>query len=291
MAEDDVLTFEQLRNLQQQEREKDTLHDLDDDFFDRAKDYLDRKQRIGDFKSNKEYRNARQIIEDIIDAREKKIIRLAFLSVTSGVPVNNLLSEEELLFDQVRESIREHRNDITGRLFGDGETTGGTNDSSSREQKTETDDTERAGTGSGAATDDPVGDKTSEEQTGGVSSEDLEPDQDEGVGKGSKDSGEDGSGPEQGASKDKTQDGEEYSEEEEEDEVLFGGGEDEQENDAEGTDEPDNDLVEVAIQEEVPAFMGVDMESYGPFNAGEEVMIPEENAEVLEEQGSAERLD
>lgn len=48
--------------------------------------------------------------------------------------------------------------------------------------------------------------------------------------------------------------------------------------------------VNIEILSEVPEFMGTDLESYGPFEKGEEVKIPEENAEILINRGNAEEI-
>lgn len=53
-------------------------------------------------------------------------------------------------------------------------------------------------------------------------------------------------------------------------------------------DEPEEGYDVVVINSEVPEFMGTDLESYGPFKEGEEVEIPEDNAEILVNRGSAE---
>lgn len=47
----------------------------------------------------------------------------------------------------------------------------------------------------------------------------------------------------------------------------------------------------VEIVSEVPEFMGTDLETYGPFNEGEEVKVPEENAEILVNRGNAEMIE
>jgi len=44
----------------------------------------------------------------------------------------------------------------------------------------------------------------------------------------------------------------------------------------------------VKITSDVPEFMGTDLEPYGPFEAGDEASIPEENAEILVNRGNAE---
>ncbi|MDY6761937.1 MAG: hypothetical protein SVY41_02725, partial [Candidatus Nanohaloarchaea archaeon] len=55
------------------------------------------------------------------------------------------------------------------------------------------------------------------------------------------------------------------------------------------TDDEDDGRVTVEVQERVPEFMGTDLEAYGPFEEGDEVEVPEENADVLVQQGKAER--
>lgn len=66
-----------------------------------------------------------------------------------------------------------------------------------------------------------------------------------------------------------------------------------QRTDNEETEELQEESVEegftkIEIQEEVPEFMGTDLETYGPFEEGDTATIPEENAEILINRGNAE---
>ncbi|MFB6199977.1 MAG: hypothetical protein ABEJ83_03795 [Candidatus Nanohaloarchaea archaeon] len=69
----------------------------------------------------------------------------------------------------------------------------------------------------------------------------------------------------------------------------------EQQNNEEETEEQDEDqndgFKKVEMVSDVPEFMGTDLESYGPFEEGEEAEIPEENAEILVNRGSAEMIE
>lgn len=56
-------------------------------------------------------------------------------------------------------------------------------------------------------------------------------------------------------------------------------------------DNSEDGYVKVKILSEVPEFMGTDLESYGPFEEGEEVKIPDDNAEILVNRGNAEELE
>ncbi len=56
-------------------------------------------------------------------------------------------------------------------------------------------------------------------------------------------------------------------------------------------EEDEENGIEVKIVSQVPEFMGTDLESYGPFEEGEEVTVPEENAEILVNRGNAEMIE
>lgn len=54
--------------------------------------------------------------------------------------------------------------------------------------------------------------------------------------------------------------------------------------------ETDEEYSQVRITGPVPEFMGTDLETYGPFEEGEEVKVPAENAEILVNRGNAEEI-
>ncbi len=59
-------------------------------------------------------------------------------------------------------------------------------------------------------------------------------------------------------------------------------------------EEPEEDLEEgyakVEIISHVPEFMGTDLEAYGPFEEGDNPILPEDNAEILVNRGNAEEV-
>lgn len=56
-------------------------------------------------------------------------------------------------------------------------------------------------------------------------------------------------------------------------------------------DEAEDGYMLVKIKSEVPEFMGTDLEAYGPFDEGEKVEVPEDNAEILVNRGNAELVE
>lgn len=269
MSDNDLLTFEQLRKIQSQENQQDTLQELDDSFFGKVRDYLDRKKRMGSYQHDREYVNARHIVEDIIDSRQKKILRLAFLASTSPLRVDNLLHEEEPFFDKVRESVTEHRKQLEDKVFEDDES--GPADSSMEDEGAD----EKTMEEESAPEAEPAEDA---DETGGER-EDSEED-DDGGGTGAE-SGEETKEDIRGKTTDDAEPGDagQDREDDADEELLFGGGDEE---------DPGSAGVTVEITAEVPEFMGVDMEAYGPFENGDVVELPEDNANVLVDRGSAE---
>lgn len=246
--DDDILTFEQLRNLQQQEQEKDTLHDLDEDFYARVNQYLERKKQVGDHLDNREYRNARHIVEDILDSRQKKILRLAFLSVKSDLQVDNLLPEEAAFLDRIRDQIEDHREEVEHEVF------------SFEKSDTEQEDDEEP-----VKTDDRTEDTSDDEDDDAPAAQPDEKDTSD------------------------TKDDTNLFEESTDDEKTNSDPEEESEGDSAAGD--DDTMTEIEITAEVPEFMGVDMSVYGPYEPGETTTVPEENAQVLVEKNSAERIE
>ncbi len=63
------------------------------------------------------------------------------------------------------------------------------------------------------------------------------------------------------------------------------------EEDSESVDEAEEGYSIVKTTSNVPEFMGTDLEAYGPFDEGEKVEIPDDNAEILVNRGNAERIE
>lgn len=74
----------------------------------------------------------------------------------------------------------------------------------------------------------------------------------------------------------------EYDEEDFEDDGLEEAG---------GEESPEDGYEKLEITAHVSEFMGTDLETYGPFEEGDEVEVPEENAEILVNRGNAERVE
>jgi DNA replication initiation complex subunit (GINS family) len=197
--EDEALTFSDLRKIQKKEKRQDKLTELDDNFLLKASQYLDRKEGV----DNREYKNARRVLDKIIGLRQDKIVKNAKISVKSDVKSSklNLLPREHEFFRDIKERFHTYSDSI----------------------------------------DDVVENKADNVQ---VPEPEPEPEIEE-------ESGVDG----------------------------------------EPEDELEEGYEKVKIVSNVPEFMGTDLESYGPFEEGEETELPEENADILVNRGSAEKVE
>jgi len=92
------------------------------------------------------------------------------------------------------------------------------------------------------------------------------------------------------AGSEETRGDQENSNDIEDDEEEKAGEEEAEENEGE-TRKVEKGYKLVETTSDVPEFMGTDLEAYGPFDEGEEVKIPDDNAEILVNRGNAELVE
>ena len=110
-----VITFETIRDIQRSEKENKSLTKLQDGIFAEIAEYLKRKsERKEDFL---EVENIKNIIRDIIDRREHKIVEMAIMYVRSGIIPNNMTKEEEEFFSSLVKTIKEFRDSYYSNII------------------------------------------------------------------------------------------------------------------------------------------------------------------------------
>ncbi len=113
-----VVTFETIRDIQRGEKENKMLTKLPEGVFEEIAEYLRRKSsRQEDFL---EVENAKNIIKDIIDRREHKIVEMAVMYVRSGIIPKNMTKEEEEFFASLVKIIKEFRDSYYSRIINGG---------------------------------------------------------------------------------------------------------------------------------------------------------------------------
>lgn len=102
-----MITYEILREFVTKEKNSQKLAELSEDFFKDARIYLESKARASEGKEDLwELDNSRRMLQDLLDARESKLVRLALMFVRAGVTPGKVMPEEKEFFDRLVDSIR-----------------------------------------------------------------------------------------------------------------------------------------------------------------------------------------
>lgn len=103
-----MLTYEAISRIVAQERETKTLVKLPEEFFEDAKLYIEGKSKVSGGKEDTwELDNAKRLLQDLLEIRERKILTLSLYFVRSGVSPNNMVEEEVGFFDSVVAALKE----------------------------------------------------------------------------------------------------------------------------------------------------------------------------------------
>jgi DNA replication initiation complex subunit (GINS family) len=110
---EEAITYEYIRRIQREEQYEPKLSKLSDDFYDKAKKYLEQKKNLakkkGDRSTEIELENTKRVLEDIFNRRETKILNQAVFSTRTGIPPQNLTKIEEKFFRQLVDLLKYQR--------------------------------------------------------------------------------------------------------------------------------------------------------------------------------------
>jgi len=106
----EVISFEYLRKILNEEKKSQNLTKIPDDFYETVRMYIEGKKKLAKEKKDEiELRNIERIVENIFNLRERKIINFAIMAARAGVQPSNLTSEEKQFFQKVFETLKERR--------------------------------------------------------------------------------------------------------------------------------------------------------------------------------------
>ena len=113
MPEEETITFEYIRKIQREEQHEPKLSKLPEDFYDKAKEYLEQKRELlkkkGDRGISIEINNIERLLENIYNRRETKIINHAIITSRTGIPPQNLTKQEQKFFNQIVDLLKFHK--------------------------------------------------------------------------------------------------------------------------------------------------------------------------------------
>lgn len=107
----DIITYETIRAAHRAEKEEQ-LQELPVNFFQSVKNWLINKRMNRDTYSLLEAENAKKLIEDIMNRREKKIMLSVLRTVRGELPPKNLTDSEQRFFDEMVTSMKIFREKI-----------------------------------------------------------------------------------------------------------------------------------------------------------------------------------
>lgn len=117
-----MLTYETIRRIVTDEKNATKLTPLPEDFFKKAKAYLDNKAKISDSKEDTwELESVKRLLQDLFEIRERKVMTLALYFVRSGVTSEHMIPEEKKFFDSVVSNIKQFQVERKGVLEGEQE--------------------------------------------------------------------------------------------------------------------------------------------------------------------------
>jgi DNA replication initiation complex subunit (GINS family) len=112
-----MLTFETLSRIAREEKSSSSLTKLPDGFFEEVSSYITKKTqaRQGD-EDAWELESAKMAVNDILRAREKKLLMSSLVFVETGVEPANLADEEKAFFEQVSSIVGRFRERKKGSM-------------------------------------------------------------------------------------------------------------------------------------------------------------------------------
>ncbi|HYD02928.1 MAG TPA: hypothetical protein VEC16_01390 [Alphaproteobacteria bacterium] len=126
---DIAVTYDLLFDVLRNEKSRDDLQKLDEQFYTNVVEYINSKEQIINNPSSPhgereltriQLSNVKKLLVELYDRREKKIINLAIYKIKTGagiITTEGLLSEERQLFDTLTERLGEYRGAILHNII------------------------------------------------------------------------------------------------------------------------------------------------------------------------------
>jgi DNA replication initiation complex subunit (GINS family) len=107
----ELITYETIRSAHRAEKDEE-LQKLPEGFFESVRNWFKHKEKMKDTTSLLEVENAKKLLEDIINRRQKKVVLAALRTVRGDLPPTNLNDEERKFFDQIVNILKGFRNNM-----------------------------------------------------------------------------------------------------------------------------------------------------------------------------------
>ena len=112
----DPISYETIRNAHRAEKEEQ-LQKLPIDFFESVRNWFANKDKQKDTQSLLEVENAKKLLDEIVNRRERKILLSALRTVRGDVPPQNMTIYEKEFFDQAVKILKSFRQNIQEKFI------------------------------------------------------------------------------------------------------------------------------------------------------------------------------
>ena len=115
---DDEISYRDLRVVHQTEKKSPSITEINPDFYKKAKEYVEKLEKKMNSEEDEhkrkliedELRSAKQILKEIYEIREKKVVLAALSKIRGGKPDTRLfLDNERKLFDDILKCLESYR--------------------------------------------------------------------------------------------------------------------------------------------------------------------------------------
>ncbi len=115
----ELITYDTIRKAHRAEKQEIALQKLPESFFLAVRGWLDHKQSTQKGTASLlEIENAKRLLDDLLNRREKKLVIAALHTIRGDVPPTNMTLDEEKFFDNLVNMLRKTRQDLREQLFG-----------------------------------------------------------------------------------------------------------------------------------------------------------------------------
>lgn len=115
----ELITYDTIRKAHRAEKQEIALQKLPEDFFSLVRGWLGHKQSTQKGTASLlEIENAKKLLEDLVNRRQKKIVIAALHTIRGDVPPQNMALDEEKFFDVLVNSLLTFKRDAQEQMFG-----------------------------------------------------------------------------------------------------------------------------------------------------------------------------
>lgn len=115
----ELITYDTIRKSHRAEKQEIALQKLPENLFILVRNWIDHKQSMQKSTASLlEIENAKKLLDDLLNRREKKLVISALHTIRGDLPPQNMTLDEEKFFDNLVCILKQARQDMREQMFG-----------------------------------------------------------------------------------------------------------------------------------------------------------------------------